>query len=405
MGLKSLLTLPLLLQVFNLCCAAETRESLVNTKSNTFEEHFWKHLTEESYVRSKAGPTPTHEISEGNSVMYSKLLIAKFFPSDKPKRGVSRVNMDVSVIANMSTITEWYNGNGSVDVQSGGTGYNFVTFSYNVPAGVGLYLETEIYSPEDFQKQEEYERFNSDLSQDFATCLEGRLKEEEVRKTEITFMVYGKYTGHKEFRTEVYSFSFDKVIQHCIGESIWYNGKGSTDITGGVAERYFEFTSHIPAKVSGMNSYKCYFVKEIDLSMSVKKILPHSKVFGGEPQRNHGKEFVYDQIYDTILPGTDAIMWLFGNYSAGVVSVTGSAKWKSGTGAMTLTEGGVGDRYIELTLNSSSQAYGSYQYNITHLLAQVSNTVQLPSVSYLLESLKFTGGSRFKSRPGDWLPV
>jgi hypothetical protein len=377
MALKSFLTLPVWLQVFNLFCAVQTSECLVNIKRSIFEEHsanFWKHLTEESCVRSKPGPKATHEVSASaeNSAMFSKLLIAKFFPSDKPKKGVSRVIMDISLIANMSSITEWYNGNGSVEVQSGGVGSNYVVFGYDVPAGVGLYLETEIYSAEDYKKREGYERFNSDLSQDFATFLERRIKKKRQQKTEITFMAYGTYTGHKELRTEMYSFSFNKVIQHCIGESIWYNGKGSTKVTGGIGDRYFEFTSHIPAKVSGMNSYKCYFVKEMDLSMTVKKILPHSKVFGGDSQRNLGKEYVLNQIYDTILPGTDAIMWLFGNYSAGIISVKGRTEWKSGTGAMTLTEGGVGDKYIELTLNNSSHAYGSYQYNIMHLLAKVS---------------------------------
>ncbi|KDR10541.1 hypothetical protein L798_15250 [Zootermopsis nevadensis] len=136
-----------------------------------------------------------------------------------------------------------------------------------------------------------------------------------------------------------------------------------------------------------MNSYKCYFVKEMDLSAPVKKTLPHSKVFGGDSHGDVGNGHVLDQIYDTILPGTDAIMWFFGNYSAGIVSVKGGAEWKSGTGTMTLTEGGVGAKYIELTLNNSRTAYGSYQYNITHLLAKVSSKVRC-TTNFLQVSLE-----------------
>jgi hypothetical protein len=64
---------------------------------------------------------------------------------------------------------------------------------------MGLYLETEMYSAEDYVKREGYERFKSDLSPDFVMCLEGRIKKEERRKTEITFVAYGTYTGNKEF--------------------------------------------------------------------------------------------------------------------------------------------------------------------------------------------------------------
>lgn len=336
-------------------------------------------------MRSRQPQSTAHEARAKNGAMFSKLLIAKFFPSGNPKTGTSRVTMDAGLIANMTTITEWYNGKGSVEVESGGIGSSYVAFSYDVPPGVGLYLETEIYSAEDNKNKEGYQRFNSDLSQDFATCLEGRIKKEQ--KTEMTFMAYGTYTGHKKFRTETYSFTFNKMIQHCIGESIWYYGKGSTNVTGGIGHTYFEFTSHIPAKVSGMNSYKCYFVKEMDLSAPVKKTLPHSKVFGGDSHGDVGNEHVLDQIYDTILPGTDAIMWFFGNYSAGIVSVKGGAEWKSGTGTMTLTEGGVGAKYIELTLNNSRTAYGSYQYNITHLLAKVSSKVRC-TTNFLQVSLE-----------------
>jgi hypothetical protein len=39
-----------------------------------------------------------------------------------------------------------------------------------------------------------------------------------------------------------------------------------------------------------------------------KKTLPHFKVFGGNSKRNLGSEYVSNQIYDTVLPGTDEIV-------------------------------------------------------------------------------------------------
>jgi hypothetical protein len=375
MALKLVLTLLFWLEFCNLFRVVVSFVYLETMKHNNdrfeeFSEGIRNNFTEETQTGSNQRRTTTHKASAENTVMHSKLFVGKFFPSDEPKRGESRINMSASLIANISTTTEWYNGSGSVAVQSGGAGCNFVVFSYEIPAGVGLYLETEIYSVEDYMKQEQYERFDSHLSTEFATCLEGRHKEQQ--NIEITFMAYGIYTSHSEFRTEIYSFSFDKVVQNCIGESIWYNGNGSTDVTGGIAERYFKFTSRIPTGVSGMDSYKCYFVRTMDPSVQVKRLLPHSKVFAGDSYRNSKTKYVLDQIYDTILPGSEAITWFFGNYSAGIINVEGSAEWKSGTGVMTIIEG---DRYIELSLDNPAKAYGTYQCNITHLLAQVSNKV------------------------------
>ncbi|XP_069682084.1 uncharacterized protein [Periplaneta americana] len=291
---------------------------------------------------------------------FSKIFVGTFLPIGGSKKGEAKVNLDGTLIANITIMEDWLIGNGTLDIKAGGIGYDYVVFDYDIPADSQLYFETKIYSTEDVinfnhSKPEEHDN----------TYISSKFKEELFANPEeiIRFIVFGDYSSNNNSRTETYSFSFDKTVMSCLGESMWYNGEGNTDITGGISDNYLQFTSHIPAQVTGYNGYSCYFV-DGQYPVSSKKInIAHYKFADVHPHAERSSQLVLCQWYSTITPVDELTVVDFSN--SVIVNYEGGPEWKNGTGTITVDQGGVGNSSIMFVFHKDPYAFGSYKYNVT----------------------------------------
>ncbi|XP_069682082.1 uncharacterized protein [Periplaneta americana] len=302
---------------------------------------------------------PTENQPLGDINPFSKIFIGDFLPIGGPKKGESRVNLDGTLIANITIMEEWFIGNGTLEIEAGGIGYDYVVFNYDIPADSQLYFEIKIYSTEDIV------RFDHSKTQEHDnTQISAKLKEQLLAEPEeiIRFIAYGDYSSNNKSRVETYSFSFDKTVHHCLGESSWYNGEGNTDVTGGISENYLQFTSHIPAQVTGFNSYKCYFVDGQYPVSSKKTNLAHYKLADVHPHGQKSSELSLCQWYSSITPTDELTIVSFG--TSVILSYEGGPEWRNGTGNIIVNQGGVGSTFIGFIMDKDPYAFGSYKYNL-----------------------------------------
>ncbi|XP_069683203.1 uncharacterized protein [Periplaneta americana] len=304
--------------------------------------------------------TPIDNRPLGDTYPFSKIFVGAFMPIGGSKKGEARVNLDGTLITNITTTTDWLTGNGTLDIKAGGIGYDYVIFDYDIAADAQLYFETKIYSTEDIM------RFGQSKSQEHDNMyISTKFKEEMFVNPQeiIRFIAYGEYSSNNNSRTETYSFSFNKTVMHCIGQSMWYNGEGTTDITGGISDNYLQFTSHIPAQVTGYNSYTCYFVEGQYPVSSKKTSLTNYRHVNVHPYGQRSIEFVLCQVYSSITPVDELTIVAFGNMI--ILDYKGGPEWKNGTGTITVDQGGVGNIFMEFGFHKDPYAFGSYKYNVT----------------------------------------
>ncbi|XP_069683205.1 uncharacterized protein [Periplaneta americana] len=292
-------------------------------------------------------------------IPYSKMFAGSFLPSGGPKRGEARVNLNGSDIAKISTYPVGVSDNGTIEIKAGGVGYDYVVFGYDIPAETYVYFDTSIYSTEDIEQLD----FSKSQKQD-RTYILSKLKEELSADPQLMmqFLAFGEYFPNNNSKTETYSFSFDnKFVKKCDGESRWNNGEGNTVVSGGISDNYLQFTSHVPAQVTGYNSYICQFADEQYPQSSRKRNFDrYSSV---HPHGDNTSEIALSQWYSSIDPGDEFQRVTFVN--ATIVSYEGRPEWKNGTGTITIGMGGVGCEFIEFDFHMDPYAFGSFQYNIT----------------------------------------
>ncbi|XP_069682083.1 uncharacterized protein [Periplaneta americana] len=303
---------------------------------------------------------PTENQPLGDTYPFSKIFIGDFLPIGGPKKGEARVNLDGTLIANITIMEEWFIGNGTLEIEAGGIGYDYVVFNYDIPADSQLYFEIKMYSTEDIV------RFDHSKTQEHDnTQISAKLKEQLLAEPEqiIRFIAYGEYSSNNKSRVETYSLSFDKTVMRCVGDSTWYNGEGNTDITGGISENYLQFTSHIPAQVTGYNSYSCYFVDGQYPVTPKKTNLAHHKFADVHPHAERSSQLALCQWYSTIMPSDELAVVNFSN--SVIMNYEGGPEWKNGTGTITVDQGGVGSSSIMFVFHKDPYAFGIYRYNVT----------------------------------------
>ncbi|XP_069682078.1 uncharacterized protein [Periplaneta americana] len=284
-----------------------------------------------------------------------KSFVGLISPHGGPKKGQARVNLDGAVITNITITQHWRNGNGTIDITAGGIGHDYVGYYFDISEDGYVYFETKIYSTDDVQQPNFQNTQQHDKMKHFLT----KFNKEQFAVGDIImeFAALGLYSPKNNSRSELYIFTFDKVVSSCFGESFWHSGEGNTEVSGGISESYLGFTTYIPSQVSGTYVYDCDYVEE------ESQILPKKRSLTPQTHADVGNSgFDFAQVYSSITSMYAALVSEFENYT--IVDFNYNLDMKNGTGTMTADQGGVGYSFIEFLFNMDSTAYGSFTYNV-----------------------------------------